>query len=126
LGVTLLDEPVVVWRDSAGGLHAMNDLCIHRGTPLSLGRIDGDEVVCAYHGWRYGGDGRCVAIPQLADPTRVPAKARAPLYHCQERYGIVWVALDEPRFPLPEVPELEDSAFRVVYNGPYAWSCDAS
>ena len=53
------------------------DLCIHRGTALSLGTVEGDEIVCPYHGWRYGSDGACTRIPQLADPTRVPAKARA-------------------------------------------------
>jgi vanillate O-demethylase monooxygenase subunit len=38
----------------------------------------------------------------------------------------VWTALDAPRWPLPEVPELEDPAWRVVPTGPFAWRCDAS
>ena len=84
-----------------------SDLCIHRGTALSLGTVEGDEIVCPYHGWRYASSGACVAIPQLEDPTRVPAKARAARYESVERFGLVWVALEEPRLPLPEVPELE-------------------
>ena len=55
---------------------ANSDLCVHRGTALSLGWVSGNELVCPYHGWRYRTDGRCVAIPQLEDPSRVPAKAR--------------------------------------------------
>ena len=104
----------------------MSDLCVHRGTALSLGSVRGDEIMCPYHGWRYRGDGRCVAIPQLEDPSRVPAKARVAAFRAQERYGLIWAALEEPRWPLPEVPELEDSGWTVVTAGPYAWQCDAA
>ena len=122
----LLGEPLALWRDSAGAAHAFRDLCVHRGTALSLGCVQGDEIVCAYHGWRYRADGRCTAIPQLADPLRVPARARATAYRVVERYGLLWVALEEPRWPLPEVPEMEDSAWTVVRTGPFAWAADAS
>jgi phenylpropionate dioxygenase-like ring-hydroxylating dioxygenase large terminal subunit len=125
--VTLLGEALVLWRDSGGTPHALTDVCIHRGTALSLGRVVGDQLACPYHGWRYGTDGVCRAIPQLADPSRVPGKARVAAYRCQTRYGLVWVALEEPRWPLPEVPELESSAqWQVVSCGPYAWQADAS
>lgn len=122
----LLGEPLVLWRGRDGSPRAMSDLCVHRGTALSLGTVSGDEIVCAYHGWRYGADGRCVAIPQLEDPARVPAKARVAAFRAQERYGLVWVALEEPRWPLPEVPELEDGGWAVVTAGPYRWQCDAA
>ncbi len=122
----LLGEPLVLWRDAADAVHAFRDVCVHRGTALSLGCVEGDELVCAYHGWRYRGDGACTAIPQLAEPTRVPARARAVAYPAQERYGIVWAALEPPPRPLPEVPELDDPAWRAVRTGPFAWTCDAS
>ncbi|MGH2881309.1 MAG: Rieske 2Fe-2S domain-containing protein [Solirubrobacteraceae bacterium] len=127
LRVALLGEPVVLWRDSRGQPHALNDMCIHRGTALSLGRVIGDQLMCPYHGWRYGADGRCKAIPQLAGPTKVPGKARVAAYECTSRYGIVWVTLGEPRWPLPEVPELESPGeWQVVPCGPYSWRSDAS
>lgn len=122
----LLGQPLVLWRDTGGAPHAFDDLCVHRGTALSLGTVHGDELVCAYHGWRYGAEGACTFIPQLAEPTRVPARARATAHRCRERYGLVWVALQEPRWPLPEVPELEDPAWAVVPTGPFAWRCAAS
>jgi phenylpropionate dioxygenase-like ring-hydroxylating dioxygenase large terminal subunit len=121
----LLGEPLVLWRGADGQPRANLDLCVHRGTALSLGWVSGDELVCPYHGWRYRADGRCAAIPQLADPARVPARARIAAFRCQERYGLVWVALDEPRWPLPEVPELENGAWPVLTAGPYRWACDA-
>jgi vanillate O-demethylase monooxygenase subunit len=122
----LLGCPLVLWRDSGGAPHAFDDLCVHRGTALSLGAVRGDELVCPYHGWRYAGDGACTFIPQLPDPTRVPARARTTAYRCHERYGLIWVALEAPRWPLPAVRELEDPAWRVVRTGPFAWGCDAS
>src|SRR3954451_23784804 len=91
--VDLLEEPLVLWRDTAGTAHAFSDLCIHRGTALSLGTVEGDEIVCPYHGWRYATTGGRVAIPQLADPPRVPAKARARRFATREGLGLVWVAL---------------------------------
>lgn len=48
----LLGEPLVLWRDTRGSVRAFRDVCVHRGTALSLGRVEGDETVCAYHGWR--------------------------------------------------------------------------
>jgi len=126
LAASLLDEPLVLWRDAAGAARTFSDLCVHRGTALSLGTVEGDEIVCPYHGWRYGADGACTRIPQLEDPTRIPRKARAQSFRCEERYGIVWVALDEPRWPLPEVPELEADGWRTVFCGPFEWRCDAS
>ena len=56
----------------------------------------------------------------------MPAKARIGAFSCQERYGLVWVALEEPRWPLPAVPELEDGTWAVVTAGPYRWECDAA
>ena len=68
-GTSLLDEPIVIWRSSDRTTHAMKDLCIHRGTALSLGWIDNDNIVCPYHGWQYNGDGACVHMPQKIKQT---------------------------------------------------------
>jgi len=122
----LLSEQIVIWRDSKGGVNAMADLCIHRGTALSIGRVIGDEIMCPYHGWRYKGDGRCSAIPQRDDPRNVPSKAKVDAYNCQERYGLIWVAMGEPKFPLPEVPEMEAAEYNHVSAGPYDWLSDSS
>jgi vanillate O-demethylase monooxygenase subunit len=116
----------VLWRDTEGTVHAFRDVCVHRGTALSIGCVQGDEIVCAYHGWRYRGDGTCTTMPQLAEPARVPARARAVVYPALERYGIVWAALEPPARPLPDVPELDDPRWRTVRTGPFAWGCDAS
>ena len=122
---TLLDEPVVLWRTADGTPRAMKDVCIHRGTALSLGWLEDDCIVCPYHAWRYDASGACVKIPQSEQPT-IPTKARTPVYHCQEKYGLVWVALAEPIYDLPAIPELENGGWKVVNTGPFSWDSDAS
>ena len=121
----LLDEPLVLWRDESGSVVAMRDLCIHRGTALSLGWLANGCIVCPYHGWNYDPSGACVAIPQLDKPG-IPAKARVEAFSSVERYGLVWVALGEPTHDLPDVPELESEDWRVVNTGPFPWDADAS
>ena len=54
-----------------------NDVCIHRGAALSLGSVQDGRLTCAYHGWQYDYEGRCVRIPALVPGQAVPGKARA-------------------------------------------------
>ena len=54
----LLGEPVVIWRTQEGVVVAMEDRCVHRLAPLSLGRIEGNAIRCLYHGLLFDADGR--------------------------------------------------------------------
>jgi phenylpropionate dioxygenase-like ring-hydroxylating dioxygenase large terminal subunit len=119
----LLDVDIVLWR-SRGGAVAFKDVCIHRGTPLSLGWIADDQLVCPYHGWCYAANGAVTHIPAL-DGGRV-IKARAKQYHCTERYGLVFVCLGEPCHPLYEIPEFDSSNFRTHIVGPVHWRAFAA
>jgi phenylpropionate dioxygenase-like ring-hydroxylating dioxygenase large terminal subunit len=104
----LLGEDVLVFRNGDGRPVAFKDLCIHRGSRLSLGeRTPDGGVRCAYHGWEYDGEGRCVAIPSLPLDAAIPAKARAFTYAAEEAYGAVWVALEEPVAGVPAFPNGE-------------------
>ena len=104
----------------------MRDLCIHRGTALSLGWVKDDCIVCPYHAWRYDTSGDCVEIPQSKHVT-IPTKAKTPTYKCLERYGLIWVCLtNKASYALPEIPEFEDGDWRVVNTGPFDWDSDAS
>ena len=111
MAVTLLAEPLVLVRRSGGGADAYFDECPHRGAPLSLGRIEDDELVCAYHGWRFGSDGKATCIPALGPDTTIPSRAclGKPSAVC-ERYGIVWVSLETPRVAIPDWPDDDDAS----------------
>ncbi len=114
----LLATPLAIWRDSNGVAHATSDVCIHRGTALSTGCVVGDTIMCPYHGWQFDASGACRKIPQLDDPTRIPPKAQIPAYRTMERYGLVWVALDEPLADVPEIGEWDDASWTWVSCGP--------
>lgn len=122
--VTLLDEKLVVYR-TGQSVVAARDLCIHRGVPLSLGWVEGDEIVCAYHGFRYGDDGRCTGIP--AQPKLpIPPKLCLQTFLAQEKYGVIWVCLSgSPRGPIPDWPQLDDPKIKQIFMGPLPWKCTA-
>jgi len=114
----LLGEDLVVWQGEDGRPLAWRDLCVHRGTRLSLGRVEGCALRCPYHGWVYGADGQCVEIP--AQPgVPPPRKARARTYRAVERHGLVWASLGEPAREPPPFPEWGDPGFRKLLCGPY-------
>ena len=120
--VVLLDEPLVIVR-LAGKVRAFPDLCMHRGTALSLGWVEGDQLRCAYHGWTYGPDGVCTGIPARFGAA-IPTKARLRRYLVEEKCGLIWVCLeDKPHHPLPEFPEFDDPNYHTVTIPAYDWNC---
>jgi phenylpropionate dioxygenase-like ring-hydroxylating dioxygenase large terminal subunit len=123
--VTLLDEHLVLVR-LGGQIRCFKDLCVHRGTALSLGWIEEDQLRCAYHGWMYGPDGVCTQIPARFG-SNIPSRARLTPYFVQEREGLVWVCLSpDPYYPLPEFPEWDREGFRVATIPAYDWNCAAT
>src|SRR3546814_18802747 len=50
IALTMLGEPVVIYRKSNGEAVALENRCVHRLAPLSLGRVEGDNLICMYHG----------------------------------------------------------------------------
>lgn len=90
LGITLWHQPIVLYRDDCGIIHALEDRCPHRQVKLSHGRMIGDRLECAYHGWRFGENGECVAVPYLAANQKLPScKIRS--YPVQEKDGFIWL-----------------------------------
>ena len=99
LAARLLGQPLALWRSADGQPQAWEDRCPHRGVRLSLGRVVGNHLACAYHGWEYAaGNGRCAAIPAMPnDP--VPGKVCVRTYPVREMQSMVWVALPAPDGP---------------------------
>ena len=103
----IMNEPVLIGRTRAGRLFAIRDVCPHRAAPLSAGRIHGDEVECPYHGWRFGPDGGCRAIPSLADGQDMDvSRIGVPRWPVAESQGLVfiWMGAGEPDQPPPTFP----------------------
>jgi phenylpropionate dioxygenase-like ring-hydroxylating dioxygenase large terminal subunit len=126
VAVQLLEQAVVLWRDGAGSVQAWADQCPHRGAKLSLGRVCEGKLECPYHGWQFAAGGTCVKVPAL--PSFVPsASHRAQVFAARERYGLVWVRLQqsggyEGRDPREDVPLFAadaDIQLRKTLCGPY-------
>lgn len=90
---TILDTPLVLFRDARSTACALIDRCAHRNVPLSLGQVRDGRLVCAYHGWAYDGEGVCRDVPALCgDPTG--RGRRVQTFATRERDGFVWVFMD--------------------------------
>lgn len=118
---TLLGRDLVLWIDGAGQEVAMDDRCPHRHARLSKGWITEGQLQCGYHGWTFNEGGHCTRIPQKEDDD--PAGIHVARYRTAQRYGYVWVALEEPLARLPELEEDSDPAFRRIYEFYEPWKC---
>jgi vanillate O-demethylase monooxygenase subunit len=107
----LLGEPWVLYRSGAH-VRAFADRCPHRHCPLTLGHCEGGVLQCAYHGWRFDGDGRCIEIPALGKGATLPPSAHLTgAAAVTEAHGMVFLAPEPPLAPLGSIPEAEDDRF---------------
>ncbi|MET1026204.1 MAG: aromatic ring-hydroxylating dioxygenase subunit alpha [Dongiaceae bacterium] len=116
---TLLDERLVLYRTPAGRPVVARDLCSHRGLPLSLGWVEGEEIICRDHGLRFGPDGACRAIP--ADPTAtISPRMRIATFPAIERFGLIWTSLDPQADPelMPSFPLWDEPGFQQIVPPP--------
>lgn len=122
-----LGYKIVLWRDAAGQVHALEDRCPHRGAPLSLGVNLGDRIACAYHGVQVRCDGTVTKVPgspgcklEGSRPTRT--------FHTAEANGAIFLynasnpALDlAPPLVLPEELTSPEWSSFLCYT---EWGCD--
>jgi phenylpropionate dioxygenase-like ring-hydroxylating dioxygenase large terminal subunit len=120
MAVRLLDEDIVLWRVD-DKIHAWRDLCVHRGTRLSLGKIEGETLMCPYHGWTYDETGQCIRFP--AHPKqKPPTTACVKTYQVQEKYDWIWVSLGNPTQDIAPFAQWDDPSFRKIHCGPYHYN----
>jgi len=108
----LLDTDLVLYR-TAGVARAARDLCAHRGTQLSLGWVEGESLICPYHGFAYAPDGRCTAIPAHPEAA-IPPRLRITTLPCIERFGLIWTTLNGEAEALPRFEAWDDPAFQPI------------
>lgn len=95
---------IVFYRTRAGKVAALADVCWHRLVPLSKGQLDGDTVVCPYHGLKYEPGGRCVHMPSQ-DTINPSASVRA--FPVEERHRLVWIWPGDPKLADPAlIPDM--------------------
>ncbi|MCC6473512.1 MAG: aromatic ring-hydroxylating dioxygenase subunit alpha [Burkholderiales bacterium] len=113
-----LGESVVMFRTPAGRAVAFSNRCPHRFAPLSMGRLVGDRLQCAYHGIEFDFSGRCVHIP---GQPKIQKGACVRAYPVEERWGCVWIWMGEPARAsvdalIPEFGVLADPRWAPVHG----------
>jgi 3-ketosteroid 9alpha-monooxygenase subunit A len=116
----------VLWRDHDGAPHLNDAYCPHLGAHLGVGgTVEGCELTCPFHAWRFDAHGRNTCIPY---GTRTNAKARLRTFPMLERNGLVmaWYHPHEepPTWDIPEVPEFGDDGVGAEFSDPYHRSFD--
>ncbi|MFM0081394.1 Rieske 2Fe-2S domain-containing protein [Paraburkholderia sediminicola] len=99
LRVRLLGEDYVAFRDTEGKVGFLEELCMHRGASLALGRVEEGGIRCLYHGWKFSVSGAVMETPNHADP-KYATRMKAPAFPVREEGGIVWAYVG-PRELLP-------------------------
>ena len=76
-------------------VHCLNDVCPHRGAPLSQGwvsEVQGhDCVVCPYHGWAFDAEGVLRDVPAAEKAEAWPRKKLVDSYAVEEKVTISFV-----------------------------------
>ncbi len=106
LPLRIMSEDLTLYRGESGTPHALAFRCAHRGTQLSTGWVEGDDLRCRYHGWTYDPTGQCVQQP--AEPQPFCDKVRIRAYPAQEHLGLIFLYLgegDPP--PMRRYPQIE-------------------
>lgn len=104
--VTLLDIKIALYKTQSGDIQLVRDLCPHRGVPLSKGWVEGEEIVCPYHGLSFGKDGKCTKIPAQPDLVNIPDRFTLTNFPVVLKYGLVWTSIlgrDESTANLPNL-----------------------
>jgi phenylpropionate dioxygenase-like ring-hydroxylating dioxygenase large terminal subunit len=97
---TVLGDRLVMFRTRGGTPIGMEDRCAHRSYPLSAGVLDGDTIVCGYHGLRYNKTGDCIEVPsQVRCPTGIGVRT----FPLVERGPFVWGWFGDPSKAEPEL-----------------------
>ncbi|HEY3116938.1 MAG TPA: aromatic ring-hydroxylating dioxygenase subunit alpha [Chloroflexota bacterium] len=105
--IRIMNEDLTLYRGESGDVHLLAFRCAHRGTQLSTGWVEGDDLRCFYHGWKYNGSGQCIEQP--AEPEPFCDKIRIRSYPIQDYLGVLFAYLGDGEPPeLMRFPEFED------------------
>ncbi len=90
---TICNQKIVMYRQTTGAVAALEDACWHRLLPLSMGRLEGDEVVCGYHGLVFNGKGHCTHMPSQETINPGACVRSFPVI---EKHRFVWIWPGDP------------------------------
>lgn len=118
-GIKIFNTELVVYRGESGQAHVLDGYCPHMGAALSIGCVEGESIVCPFHSWKWGADGKCVEIPYAK---RIPPKARIRSWPTMEMNQQLFLYNDPEWNAPPE--EIAPPPIEAVMDGdcmPWNW-----
>jgi 5,5'-dehydrodivanillate O-demethylase len=105
--VRVLGEDLVLYRAGNGTYGLVQERCPHRSAGLQFGWADEEGLRCAYHGWYFNSDGRCIAQPfdDTVGTGAFKERVTVTAYPVQELGGLLWAYLGPA--PVPLLPRWE-------------------
>jgi phenylpropionate dioxygenase-like ring-hydroxylating dioxygenase large terminal subunit len=120
LPLTIIDEPVIVVRDEGGTVRVLSAICQHRGHPIVGGVaplpkagicLNARRLICPYHNWTYGLDGRLIGAPSMQETTplrELRRHVRLPQLRSEIFHGLIFVNFNMSAPPVaPGLKKLE-------------------
>ncbi|MPZ13675.1 MAG: Rieske 2Fe-2S domain-containing protein [Chloroflexi bacterium] len=122
LPIQIMSEHFTLYRGESGTPYVLAFRCAHRGTQLSTGWVEEDDLRCLYHGWKYDGSGQCVERPGESPASAAHVKIRS--YPTQEYLGLIFAYLGEGAPPpIKRFPDFEH-ADDLAVGPPQLWPCN--
>ena len=119
VGVRILGEDLVLFRDGTGRAGLIDARCSHRGASLTLGRAEEKGLRCCYHGWLFDTEGRCLDQPAEPEGNKLASEIQHPAYKVEEISGLIFAYLGPD--PVPFLPPYDllhvEGRHRIIRAG---------
>jgi len=113
--IRMLGQDFTLYRGETGTAHVVAARCVHRSMLMHVGWVEGDEIRCFYHGWKYDGEGRCTEQP--VEPKPFCDKVKLGAYPTREYLGLVFAYFGPGEPPeLPRYPMFESEDVILSYD----------
>lgn len=97
---------LALFRTEKGIVHAVDKYCPHMGMSLGAGKVQGENLICIFHEWKFNGEGKVIDIPCLKKKVEHGKSVNS--YPVEEKYGFIWVYSDKTaNGPVFEIDELK-------------------
>ena len=109
LRIEIMGEKLLAFRDSHNRVGVIEPHCAHRGANLFWGRNEEGGIRCAFHGWKFDVNGKCLempTVPQNEAYGTLCKEAAIKAYPTHEAGGVIWAYMGPPEL-MPEMPKLE-------------------
>ena len=124
-GVTVLGQRLVLWRGIDGRVNCLEDVCPHRGAPLSRGEVRDGNISCRYHGVTLDGAGQILRVPAMPECALEGRKGATSFATAETRDAIfVYLPIGLETAPPLQLPEELTSDAWINFLCTARWDCN--